>query len=69
MYKKYFPKSKSTFDKDLRDVSLVFINNHFTTTSPRHLLPNMIDIAGIHVQKQKPLPQVILTMFFLDFFY
>jgi hypothetical protein len=55
-YKKYFPKSKFTFDQDLKNVSLVFINNHFSGSSPRHLLPNMIEIAGVHVQKQKPLP-------------
>lgn len=48
----------------MRDVSLVFINHHFSTSSIRPLVANMIEIGGIHVQPAKPLPDDIQE--FLD---
>ncbi len=40
-----------------KKVSLVFINNHHSIM-PRSLVPNAIEIAGIHLQPANPLPEV-----------
>lgn len=53
-----------TFDEQMKDISLVFINHHFSTSSIRPLVANMIEIGGIHVQPAKPLPDDIQK--FLD---
>lgn len=38
--------------------SLVFINTHFITESPRPFPVNMIQIGGIHLKSPRPLPHV-----------
>jgi glucuronosyltransferase len=48
----------------MANVSLVFINHHFSSSSIRPLTANMIEIGGIHVDKVKPLPKDIQE--FLD---
>lgn len=48
----------------MKDVSLVFINHHFSTSSMRPLVANMIEIGGIHVQPAQPLPDDLQN--FLD---
>lgn len=40
----------------MKNISLVFLTHHFTTSSIRPLVANMIEIGGIHVQPPKPLP-------------
>lgn len=64
LYKKFFPNSKSSFDEDIRNVSLILLNDHFSQSSVKHYLPNMIEISGNHVQEPKPLPEVIKNYFF-----
>ena len=59
MYKRYFPNSKITFDEQMKNISLVFINQHFTSSSIKPFLANIIEIGGIHVQEKKPLPKNI----------
>lgn len=45
-----------TFDDQMKNVSLVLINHHFSTSSIRPFVANMIEIGGIHVAPAKPLP-------------
>lgn len=40
----------------MKNVSLVLVNHHFSTSSIRPFVANMIEIGGIHVQPVKPLP-------------
>lgn len=53
-----------SFCDQMKNVSLVLINHHFTTSSIRPLVANMIEIGGIHVDPVKPLPNDIQE--FLD---
>jgi glucuronosyltransferase len=57
--RQYFPNAYRTFDEILRNISLVFVNVHFSSTGPRPNLPNMVEIGGIQTKpKPDPLPQV-----------
>lgn len=57
--------SRQFFGKDVPPVndivfntSLVFANSHFTIDTAYPMVPNYIEIAGIHMTKAKPLPKV-----------
>jgi glucuronosyltransferase len=64
LYKKYFPNAKRTFNEMYKNSSLLFMNQHVSSTSARPLLPNMIEIGGIHVGPAKKLPNDVQS--FLD---
>jgi glucuronosyltransferase len=50
------------------NVSMVFVNTHFSTSGPRPNLPNMIEIGGIQIkEKPWPLPKVKEFVFYLNF--
>lgn len=40
--------------------SLVLLNHHFSISYPRPLVPNLVQVGGMHVQAPKKLPQVEL---------
>ncbi|KAF2360183.1 UDP-glucuronosyl/UDP-glucosyltransferase [Trinorchestia longiramus] len=40
-----------------RNTSLVLINSHYSITTPLPLLPNQIEIGGLHIAPSKPLPK------------
>uniref|UniRef100_A0A182TRD4 Uncharacterized protein n=1 Tax=Anopheles melas TaxID=34690 RepID=A0A182TRD4_9DIPT len=66
---KYFGAENATFSlpsiEDLeRNVSVVLVNNHIISSRPRPRINGMIDIAGVHIRKAKPLPPVLKN--FLD---
>lgn len=48
----------------MKNASLVLINHHFSTSSIRPMVANMIEVGGIHVEPPKPLPNDIQS--FLD---
>lgn len=48
----------------MKNVSLVLVNHHFSTSSIRPFVANMIEVGGIHVEPVKPLPEDIQQ--FLD---
>ncbi|XP_044729433.1 UDP-glycosyltransferase UGT5-like [Chrysoperla carnea] len=52
---KYLPHTKP-LSAVLNNVSLVFLNSHPSLSIARPLVPNMIEIAGFHVDPPKPLP-------------
>ena len=43
----------------MKNISLVFINQHFTSSSIKPSMANIIEIGGIHMQEKKPLPKDI----------
>lgn len=62
IYERVFTaKNKPSLDDVVRNVSLVLLNQHFTTSMPRPYVPNMIEIGGIHINRNaaNPLPQDI----------
>ncbi|XP_046994613.1 UDP-glycosyltransferase UGT5-like isoform X1 [Schistocerca americana] len=65
LLRRYFgPDLPPTYEMD-RNFSLLLVNNHFSVNYPRPLLPNVVELTGLHLEKQrKPLPQDIQD--FLD---
>ncbi|XP_053688373.1 UDP-glycosyltransferase UGT5-like [Sabethes cyaneus] len=56
-----FPNAKQSFEQQMKNVSLVFLNQHFTLSSPRPYPPNMIEVGGIQIEDPKPLPKDLQT--------
>ena len=67
----YLPGQDATMRKHFNDsddlpsvsaieytTSLVLLNHHFSISYPRPLMPNMVQIGGMHVRPPKKLPQV-----------
>lgn len=60
MYREYLPNGHelpSLYDIQ-RNVSMLFMNSHFSLTYPRPLLPDVIEVGGMHTRPPKPLPKV-----------
>lgn len=65
IYDKIFANPKPTLADLRKNVSLALVNTHFTYGFPRSYVPNMIEIGGIQVNRQRsPLPADIKE--FLD---
>ena len=56
---RYFPSTRTSSEMS-RQPALMFINSHLTL-QPRPMVPNAIEIGGIHIQPKKPLPKVMNT--------
>ncbi|KAL7730661.1 hypothetical protein ACLKA6_003438 [Drosophila palustris] len=60
LYRKFFPHNKQDFYEMRRNTALVLLNNHVSLSFPRPYAPNMVEVGGMHVQRQQnPLPQDI----------
>lgn len=60
-YYELFPTEKGypTFEEVKRNVSLVLINHHFSLGGIRPMVPNFVEISGVHAKvKPNPLPEV-----------
>ncbi|XP_050522154.1 UDP-glucosyltransferase 2-like [Daktulosphaira vitifoliae] len=55
--RKYFGPNVPDANTLMKDTSLVFTNGHFTVDLPKPLLPNFIDIGGIHLKPAKSLSE------------
>lgn len=64
MYQQHFGSKGKTLDEQIKNGSLVLINHHFSTSSIRPTVANMIEIGGIHVDQANELPKDIQN--FLD---
>jgi hypothetical protein len=42
----------------VRNTSLLLLNNHFSLNYPKPMMPNLVEVGGMHVQPPKALPQV-----------
>ncbi|XP_047113034.1 UDP-glycosyltransferase UGT5-like [Schistocerca piceifrons] len=61
----YFGAEPPSVLKTETNISLILVNNHFSMNYPRPMLPNVIELTGLHIEKQrKPLPKDIQS--FLD---
>lgn len=71
--KKFFGPELPDIDDLARNVSLVLVNSHFTTHQVRPVVPNFIEVAGLHINDNTTLPKVYLfsvkriTLFHLDY--
>lgn len=54
---KYFGKLPP-LDQAVYNSSLLLVNTHFSLNLPRPLVPNIIEIGGIHIKEPKRLPKV-----------
>ncbi|XP_037032183.1 UDP-glucosyltransferase 2-like [Bradysia coprophila] len=66
LYTEAFPPSEyPTYDEVLRNISLILVSQHFSGRTPEPLLPNVIEVEGMHMKKgPSPLPEDIKA--FLD---
>lgn len=60
MYKEHLPNGTSLpgVSEIVANTSMVFMNSNFVYTFPRPLLPDCIEIGGMHTRPAKPLPKV-----------
>ncbi|KAH8248256.1 hypothetical protein KR038_009705 [Drosophila bunnanda] len=60
LYEKYFTGAKLTMGEAINSISLVLLGDHFSLGHSRPLLPNMIEVGGMHIShKPSPLPEDI----------
>ncbi|CAL8104470.1 unnamed protein product [Orchesella dallaii] len=59
MYKEYLPNGKNLpgIDEIQGNASMLFMNSHFTLNYPRPLLPDVIEVGGMHTKPPKKLPK------------
>lgn len=41
-----------------KNISLTFVNQHYSFSGPRPLSNRLIEVGGIHITPSKPLPEV-----------
>ncbi|XP_036332210.1 UDP-glycosyltransferase UGT5-like [Rhagoletis pomonella] len=57
LYEKYFPNATADLSEVRRDFSLLLLNQHYSFNYARPLVPNAIEVAGMHIDhKPKKLP-------------
>lgn len=63
---------RKRFDDDIPDVaeiakkiSLTFVNQHYSYTGPKPLSNQLIEVGGIHIKPEKPIPQASLHVFLI----
>lgn len=59
LYEKHFPNAVTSFDKQRKNLALLLNNNHFSSTTIKPGMPNIVDIGGIHIEPSKALPKDI----------
>uniref|UniRef100_A0A1Y1LMI4 UDP-glucuronosyltransferase n=1 Tax=Photinus pyralis TaxID=7054 RepID=A0A1Y1LMI4_PHOPY len=59
MIKRMFGDKFSLPSDTMLSTSLILANSHFTIHGARPLVPNLVEIGGVHVGKAKPLPKHI----------
>ncbi|XP_029720092.2 UDP-glycosyltransferase UGT5-like isoform X1 [Aedes albopictus] len=51
-----FGKGLPSVREIARNTSLILVNQHYTLSGARPLVPAVVEIGGVHIRKQKPLP-------------
>lgn len=55
---KYFGELSNSFYSDIFNSSLLLVNSHYTVNFPRPLVPNVIEVGGIHIDTPNSMPKV-----------
>lgn len=59
LYESAFGKDRLSYDEMRKSIALVLLNMHHSISSPRPYVPNMIEVGGMHVNRQvSELPKV-----------
>lgn len=58
LLEKHLNSSISNFDELIKNISLILVNTHWSMEFSRPLVPAVVQIGGVHIQKAKKLPQV-----------
>jgi glucuronosyltransferase len=71
----YLPKQQALLEKYFSDyapvpsipdldssTSLILVNHHFSISYPRPLMPNIVQVGGMHIKSAKKLPEVSIIM-------
>ncbi|CAG9861074.1 unnamed protein product [Phyllotreta striolata] len=56
---KYIGSNATDLESYIAKNVLLLINTHYTINFPAPLVPNVIEVGGIHVGKPKPLPKIL----------
>lgn len=57
IYEHHFPNASLTFEEAQKNFSLALTNDHFTLSTSRPHVPNMIEVAGLHIPVNlEPIP-------------
>ncbi|XP_065219023.1 UDP-glycosyltransferase UGT5-like isoform X26 [Planococcus citri] len=59
MTREIFGNSVSRMRDVVKKVSLLLLNIHFSYGIPRPMVPNVVEIAGLHIKQSQPLPENI----------
>jgi glucuronosyltransferase len=57
--RRYFGDSLPPLADIARNTSLLLLSTHFSMNQPRPLVPQIIEVGGIHIPSPKPLPEVV----------
>nr|QIK00368.1 UDP-glycosyltransferase [Xylotrechus quadripes] len=55
--KKHISTKAAKLNDFIMNTSLILSNTHFTLTLPRPLVPNVVEVGGIHIGQPRPLPR------------
>lgn len=58
IYKQYLGENLPSSSEIMENTSLLFSNSHFALNFPRPVLPNIVEVGGIHCRPSKPLQKV-----------
>lgn len=64
IYRKYLGKNYPSIAEINSKVNMIFMNSHFIMNYPRPLLPDIIEVGGMHCRPSRPLPNVIIFIIF-----
>lgn len=67
--RKHFGEDMPDLQAIAQNTTLYLINTHFVHQYPRPLLPNVKEVAGMHLRDAKPLSWVSLLLFFKYFIF
>ncbi|XP_073813172.1 UDP-glucosyltransferase 2-like [Musca autumnalis] len=62
-YRQHFPNATKTMEDIQQQFASILLNDHYAISTPRPYVPNMIEVAGLHIpENPEPLPQDITSI-------
>lgn len=62
VYRQYLGKDFPSVEELRKNVSLIFSNTHFSINFPRPLMPDVVEIGGVHCHPPRTLPKVYIKL-------
>ncbi|XP_044752267.1 UDP-glycosyltransferase UGT5-like [Coccinella septempunctata] len=60
--KQFFGGDLPPLDDIVSNTSLMIVNSHFSLNQPRPTVPNLVEVAGIHIREPRKLPKDLLDI-------